>query len=345
MKRASSLVVSIAVVVVAGAGTLACTKDKSSEVTTSAAQPTGTTAAGGTTKPETSAAPSAAASAQTATTGGLGKPAVTFKEGLSTPESVLYDEEADEYVISNINGTPLTVDNNGYLMRVSPDGKVVAAKWIEGGKNKVTLNAPKGTAISGDKLFVSDIDTVRIFDKKTGAPAGEVKVPGATFVNDLATAPDGKVWVSDSGLKAGKDGFEPSGSDAIYVIDPKDKKLKTISKSKDLDRPNGLLALADKTWVVTFGSGQLFSIDANGKMAEPQKMPKPSCDGIVPLEGGELLVSSWDASGVFRGKAGGEFKQVLEGVKAPADIGWDKKRKRVLVPMFQDNEVRAYDVK
>jgi hypothetical protein len=36
---------------------------------------------------------------------------------------------------------------------------------------------------------------------------------------------------------------------------------------------------------------------------------------------------------------------VIHGVKAPADIGFDSKRSRVLVPRFVDNAIEAYDVK
>lgn len=318
---------------------VACSKDKPSEVSTTSAQPTGTTIAGGTMKPaETAPAPTTPAAPS------VGKPVLTFKEGLSTPESVFYDEANDEYIVSNINGDPLASDGNGYITKLSPDGKVIEQKWIEGKKKGVTLNAPKGLAIAGDKLYVSDIETVRIFDKKTGAPAGEVKIPGGTFVNDLATAPDGRVLVSDSGLKPGKQSMEPSGTDAVYAID-KDKKLTTIAKGKELGGPNGLLPRPDKTWVVGFQSGELYSLDAKGARADVQKLPKGSLDGIVALPNGDLLISSWDASGVFRGKPGGSFTIVLEGVKAPADIGYDTKRGRLLVPLFQDNEVRVYDVK
>lgn len=320
-------------------GLVACSKDKPSEVSTTAAQPTGTTMAGGTTKPaEVAPSPTTPASPS------LGSPVLVFKEGLNTPESVLYDAESDQYIVSNINGDPLASDGNGYIAKLSPDGKVVEQKWIEGKKKGVTLNAPKGLAIAGDKLYVSDIETVRIFDKKTGAPAGEVKIPGGTFVNDLATGPDGRVLVSDSGLKSGKQSMEPSGTDAVYAID-KDKKLTTIAKGKELGGPNGILARPDKTWIVGFQSGEMYSLDAKGTRADVQKFPKGSLDGIVALPNGDFLVSSWDASGVFRGKPGGSFTIVLEGVKAPADIGYDTKRNRLLVPLFQDNEVRVYDVK
>jgi sugar lactone lactonase YvrE len=146
--------------------------------------------------------------------------AVTFSEGFSTPESVLYDAETDTYLVSSINGSPRAKDNNGYLSELSPDGKIVTAKLVEGGQKGVTLNAPKGLTISKEVLYVADLDTVRMFDRKTGAAKGEVKVAGATFVNDVFAAADGKVYVTDSGLKGGKDGFEPSGTDGVYVIEP-----------------------------------------------------------------------------------------------------------------------------
>src|SRR5207248_11288154 len=48
---------------------------------------------------------------------------------------------------------------------------------------------------------------------------------------------------------------------------------------------------------------------------------------------------------VYKGKLGGTFEPVLENQKSPADIGWDKKRSRVLVPHFMENTVEAYDIK
>jgi hypothetical protein len=269
-------------------------------------------------------------------------PVAIWKEvGLAIPESVLYDDVNDMYLVSNINGQPLDVDGNGFISKLSPDGKVANLKWIEGGKNKVTLNAPKGLALLGDVLYVADIDTVRMFDRKTGNPQGEVKVPGATFLNDVAVTSDGHIIVSDMAMKAGAKGFESTGTDAVYQID-KAKKVSTIARSKELGNPNGVYVVGDKIWVVAFGSGELYALDAKGKRSGVQKLPKGSLDGIVALQGGDLLVSSWDASAVYRGTPGGDFAVVVEDVKSPADIGYDTKRARVLVPLFDKNEVHAY---
>ena len=270
--------------------------------------------------------------------------AVTFAEGLATPESVLYDAENDVYLVSNINGSPLAKDNNGYIAVLSPEGKAAATRLIEGGKNKVTLNAPKGMAISKGVLYVTDIDAVRMFDRKTGAPKGELAVAGATFLNDVALSADGNtIYFSDSGLKQGAKDFEPSGADAIYAI--KDGKLTTVLKDKNLGRPNGLLASGDTLFVAGFGNNELWALDLKtGKKGAVTALPKGGLDGVVLLPGGELLVSSWEGSAVYRGKPGGEFKPFLSDLSAPADLGYDSRRSRVLVPRFNDHRVEAYPV-
>lgn len=269
--------------------------------------------------------------------------AVTFKEGLATPESVLYDAETDTYLVSNINGSPLDKDNNGYVAELSFDGKVVAAKLIAGGEKGVTLNAPKGLALHQGLLYVADIDTVRIFERKTGAPKGEVKVAGATFVNDVFAAPDGKLYVTDSGLNPK---FEGTGTDGVYSIEPgKKPKLKTVLKDKKLNKPNGVFVTKDAIFVSSFGGPELWKLDLKGKVqGEATKLPKGALDGIV-MVGEDFVVSSWDGKALYRGQFGGEFKEIAGELTAPADIGFDSKRNRVLVPRFQDNRVEAWELK
>jgi hypothetical protein len=259
--------------------------------------------------------------------------------GFNTPESVLYDAKNDVYLVSNINGSPTATDNNGYISRVSPDGSKVEAKWIEAGKNGVKLDAPKGSVIANGTLYVADITRLRTFDADSGKPKGDIALPGCTFANDVTAGPDGKVYVSDSGIKFDDKGPVPTKSDAVYVVDK--GKAKTLAKGEDLGHPNGLAWAGDKLWVVTFGTGEVYSLDKNGKKADAQKLPKGMLDGIVALSD-SYLVSSWEASGAFRGKPGGDWSLALSDLKAPADIGYDTKRNRVLVPLFQDSAVEAY---
>jgi hypothetical protein len=138
--------------------------------------------------------------------------------GLQTPESVLYDSKSDLYLVSNIKGSPDGKDNDAFISQLSPDGSVKDLHWIAAGKNGVSLDAPKGSALVGGKLWVSDIDQLRRFDVASGALEKSIPIPGTTFLNDVVSAPDGTLYVTDSGLKVGADGFEPTGTDAIYKV-------------------------------------------------------------------------------------------------------------------------------
>jgi DNA-binding beta-propeller fold protein YncE len=256
--------------------------------------------------------------------------------GLQTPESVLHDAASDVYLVSNINGSPTAVDGNGFISRIDPSGRVLALKWIDGAKPGATLNAPKGMAVAGDVLYVSDINTVRMFDRSTGQPKGSIPIAGATFLNDVAGASDGTVYVSDSGLKPD---FSPSGTDAIYRIDQAGK-VTPAARGTELNHPNGIAVRpTGRLVVVTFSKpGELYAVDPAGKRENVRQMPSGQLDGVVVLPGGPLLISSWEASAVYR-HGGARTRVVVSDVPSPADIGYDVKRRRVLIPLFTKNEV------
>src|SRR5438094_7242267 len=128
---------------------------------------------------------------------------VAVVEGFLTPESVKYDTAQDVYFVSNVNGGPLAKDNNGFISRVRPDGAIENLKFVEGAHNGVTLNAPKGLALRGDTLWVADIDVIRAFDAKTGAPKDSVSLAslGAVFLNDIDGAPNGALYITCPGIR------------------------------------------------------------------------------------------------------------------------------------------------
>ena len=270
------------------------------------------------------------------------KPAVRFTGAFATPESVLYDEAADRYLVSNVNGKPFEADGNGYIAVLAPDGAITNPKWIAGGVKKAKLDAPKGMVISGGILYVADITVVRKFDAKDGTPKGDIPIEGTTFLNDVSATPDGRIYVSDSGLKGGATGLEPSGTDAVYIIEK--GKVRPLAKMKDLGSPNGVLATDNGVLVVTFGTGELYRLDNDGKRKDMTPIPEGMLDGIVAF-GDALLIASWKASAIYKGMLHGTFEVVVPNVKMPADIGFDKKRSRVLVPRFSEDVVEAYDMK
>lgn len=252
-------------------------------------------------------------------------------DSFRTPESVLYDATMDVYVVSNINGTPFDKDDNGFLSRVAPDGRVLELRWVDGANDSITLHAPKGMAIKGDTLFVSDIDELRMFDRTTGQSLGSIAIRGATFLNDVSVAPDGAVYVTDTGL----DQQFQAGAGAVYRI--VNGRATPVVRVRG-NGPNGITV--DSTGLtVAFWSGEVIRYNLAGN---PTPLPSAPAmlDGIERAADGALIVSSWADSSLHRLAPGATaWTRLRGGVESPADIGHDTRRHRVLIPIFQGNRV------
>jgi sugar lactone lactonase YvrE len=257
--------------------------------------------------------------------------------GFDVPESVLHDDQADVYLVSNIAGSPFDKDGRGFVSRVTPDGRLVERQWIQG------LNAPKGMALAGSLLVVADIDVLRRFDRTSGRAHDVVAVPGATFLNDVAAAPDGTVFASDSGMAPG-DGQTPgaTGSDAIYRLDPGGA-VTAIARGRALAMPNGLVAADGALYMVPFGADTLVRFAPDGRVLGTTKLPAGQLDGVVavPAAPGRscLLIASFGAPGILAGPPEGPFTTAAAGVLG-ADIGVDVGRGRLLIPLITDNRLR-----
>jgi len=266
--------------------------------------------------------------------------------GFSTPESVLYDSTQDIYFVSNINGSPTAKDNNGFISRVRPDGAIENLKFIEGGRAGVTLNAPKGLAIIGDTLWVADIDAVRGFNARTGAPLDSFKLDsaGAVFLNDLTIA-SGAIYITDTGIKFDDVGnvLHP-GPDRVFRIGP-DRKITVAARGDSLGWPNGITVdpVGKRFIIVSYGGSKSVLAWKPGDKA-PKVIAKGAggFDG-VEVVGPRVLVSSWADSTVSAYETGQEVK-VITGVPSPADIGYDAKRNRVLVPILTGNRVEIWQL-
>ena len=260
--------------------------------------------------------------------------------GLQTPESVLYDEQADVYLVSNINGEPLGVDGNGFISRIRPTGEVEALKWIDGEAEGLTLNAPKGMALRGDTLFVADIDSVRAFHRTSGASLGARGVAGASFLNDVAIGADGTLYVTDTGMDAS---FSPTGTDAIHRFSG--GSAESFAAAPQVSAPNGIVATDEGIIVVGFGGPGVQRIGTGGGApAELATLPAGQLDGVVRTSDGTLLVSSWEGQAVYRIAPDGQVSTVVENVAAPADLGWDSRRHRLLIPLFNDNRIEVREI-
>jgi hypothetical protein len=260
--------------------------------------------------------------------------------GFKTPESIFYDSGEDLYLVSNINGSPSDMDDNGFISRVKPDGSIAELKWIDGTNDNVTLSAPKGMAEVGEILYVSDINALRLFDKKSGEPVGTVKIPGSTFLNDVVADGKGGVYVSDSGMNPD---FSSSGTDAVYHV-LADGSIETVAKGEALMHPNGLAMVDGALLCVTFGGKSLLKIGMDGTVSTEAELPGGSLDGIEQANDGHLLISSWETKTVYAVGSDGTATALVTDVESPADIGYDSKRNLVLIPLFSLDAISVVPV-
>lgn len=287
----------------------------------------------------TAGATSAAAAATATKTGETG--------GFNVPESVRYDSELDVYYVSNINGNPSQKDNNGFIARVRADSTGVTAMLVEGGKRGATLHAPKGLAIVGDTLWVADIDALRAFNRRTGAPVRSVNLlpQKATFLNDVAVGGDGAIYITDTGIRFdAQGGMTHPGVNRIFRVSG--TTVTEAAKGDSLVNPNGIAwdAAGNRFILAPFGGPNLQTWRPGQATPTTLVAGPGQYDGVEVLSDGNLLVTSWADSTVHIVHGGSHMMALIRNLSAPADIGVDTKRNVVAVPRFNDGKVEYYRI-
>lgn len=253
--------------------------------------------------------------------------------GFANPESVLWDPAKKVLYVSNVKGGPPDKDGNGYISKLSPEGKLLAEKWAVG------LDGPKGMAVSKGRLYVSDIDRLVEIDSNTGKITKAYPAAGARFLNDVTVDDKGAVYVSDMltntiwRLSGGK--FES------WLVDPQ------------LQNPNGLKAESTRLVVASWGpmTGEGFATTSPGnlkavtfadKMIRDLTPPFGNLDGLESDGKGGWLVSDWVAGKLFLVDRRGQPTKLMDFPQGSADIGTIPDKGIVLVPLMMDGKVQAF---
>ena len=291
----------------------------------------------------------AAAGADTAAAAADSAPAAAIAltvDRLEAPEAARFDPELEVYFVANIKGSPLEKDGDGYISRLTRDGKVDSLRFIAGGRGGVTLHAPKGMAITGDTLWVADIDAARAFDKRTGKPLATVSLSGrAKFLNDAVVGPDGAIYMTDTGVADdGKGGMGHPGPDRVFRIE--NRKATVALEFADKPGPNGITwdSAASKFLIVSFQGTSIFQW-APGDSAPTVLTDGPGMmDGIEPLGDGRFVISTWTDSSLIV-LEGDRITRLIGGLPDPADLGFDAERGRVAVPLLTENRLEFVDLR
>jgi sugar lactone lactonase YvrE len=266
-------------------------------------------------------------------------------DSLEAPEAARFDRELGVYFVSNINGSPLAKDGNGYISRLTRDGKVDSLKFIAGGRGGAKLDAPKGLAIKGDTLWVADIDAARAFDKRSGKPIATVNLSGqAKFLNDAVVGPDGAIYFTDTGIvDDGKGGMAHPGPDRVFRVVGRQGTV--ALEFKDKPGPNGIAwdSAGSRFVIVSFQGTSIYHWAPGDSAATVAAEGPGMMDGIEALGDGRFVVSTWTDSSLFVLR-GDKITKLVGGLPAAADIALDRERGRIAVPLLMDNRVEFVDL-
>jgi len=258
--------------------------------------------------------------------------------GFAFPESVACDPKAKVLYVGQFGSElkPAEKDGKGKISKVSLTGKVLEDRFLPAPGE--TLNKPKGIWVEGDRLWVTDIDVVWVFDLKT-RKGRKLDLPGMGFAND-PTVQGNSLYISDN------------RGDQLYRVEPADflnhkgrPQVTIVFVGKSIN-PNGLYPARDGSLlIVGFRSPEqargIYSLKADGEIKALSK-DIGRLDGVYQLRDGSLLVTDWNSGSLSRWSPKAGMQALAKGFKGPADfcVIPDAKGLTVVVPDLVQSELR-----
>ena len=236
-------------------------------------------------------------------------------KGFAFPESVTYDPQARVLYVSEFGSElkPAEKDGKGRISRVSLIGEVLDRQFLPAAGD--VLNKPKGSWVVGNRLWVTDIDVVWVFDLKTRR-GKKLALPGIQFANDLAVMGNA-LYVSDN------------RADQLYRVEPADflemsgePKVTRVFQGKSIN-PNGVYpAKNGSLLMVGFMSAEqqrgIYSMSTGGEI-KTLAAAVGRLDGLYEMDDGTLLITEWNSGALLRWSVKGT-ETLAKGFKGPADF-------------------------
>jgi hypothetical protein len=257
---------------------------------------------------------------------------------LKFPESAAYDPQRKVLYVGQFGSElqPAKKDGQGKIAKVSLDGKVLEDRFLPAAGE--TMNKPKGIWVRGDRLWVTDIDAVWIFDLKT-RKGRKLELAGMGFANDPAVQGN-DLYISDN------------RNDLLYRVEPADfLNLKgnpqvTVAFAGKGVNPNGLYPARDGSLLMGgFMSPEsprgIYALARDGNIKTLAK-DVGRVDGIYQLKDGTLLVTDWNSGSLAHWSAKTGMQPLAKGFKGPADfcVIPDAKGYTVVAPDLAKSELR-----
>lgn len=291
--------------------------------------------------------PPAEVASPAAAPGDLGTRIALFDRiAFSSPSAIIFDEKRDVYWVSNLDTEG--AEPGGFISRLDPEGVISTLNFIDARQPNVKLESPHGLAVSDEFLFVADVHAIRKFRAADGEPSGTIEIPDAEYLSDIAVAADGTLYATDVGGDPAMASVPDTGRDAVFQITASGQ-VSVVAQRPELGGPQALLANQSGLWITCTGTNQLLLLipDASGApVADAGRLDLPlrAPRGIAAMPDGSFLISSAVDGAVYRGLPEGPFQAVVTGLESPADLDYDPRRKRLLIPLLTGHAVAVFEV-
>ncbi|HLB08260.1 MAG TPA: SMP-30/gluconolactonase/LRE family protein [Gemmatimonadaceae bacterium] len=272
---------------------------------------------------------------------------ISIVEGLAQPEALSFDASQNVYFVSNVNGSPGVKDGNGFISRISADGAMDSLHFIQGGRDGVQLDAPMGSRVQGDTLWVLDVDKLRGFDTKSGKPYITVDLSPlkALFLNDLAIDSTGEFYITDTGVLVAANGMDSHpGPDRILHV-AHDRSISVAASTALFSSPDGIAwdQRAKRFILAPFAGPSVQEWRIGDAGPKDIAQGKGMFDGVEVERDGTILITSWNDSSVSTLEGQKLVPRITKLGYQPADVSMDAGRSRVGIVSLVANRFELWE--
>jgi hypothetical protein len=253
------------------------------------------------------------------------------------PDQCVWHAPSRTWFVSNLGGgISLAKDAYGWITRLDEKGKVIEPFWI--GLTE-RMHAPSGMLATDSHLYVCDREGVHQIDIAGRKITNFYPIPEGKFINDIAIADNGDLYVSDF------------FANRIYRLPQESRVAEVWLETDRLEAPDGLYVEDGKLIVGSWGllsepgtfktskNGDLLSIDLKTKAIEVLSKEAGNLEGITKV-GDFYFVTDWAAGKLLKiHSETGKIIELLTGLRNPTDPGYAKELGVLAFPQHTGDQV------
>lgn len=259
------------------------------------------------------------------------------EKAYDAPDQAVWHAPSKSWFVSNLGGgISLDRDNYGWITRTDEKGNIKDPFWI--GKNE-GMHAPSGMIATDEFLYVCDRDGIHQIEIAKQQITAFYPIPGGEFINDIAMASNGDLYVSDF------------FGNRIFKLPADTRKAEVWLETNALQAPDGLYMDNDKLIVACWGilsnpgtfdtskPGDLLSIDLKTKQITTLVKNVGNLEGITKA-GKHYYITDWAAGKLL--KVNPKTKIVVDfisGLSNPTDPNYAPELNVIAFPQHGTNQV------